>query len=94
MKQETMRSCIGCGTKKPKNKLIRVVREPEGDIHLDASGRCNGRGAYLCRDSVCLQRCQKTRGLDRAFREHVTDSVYAALEKEFTELNEGQCESD
>ena len=85
MKQETMRSCIGCGAKKPKKELIRIVREPDGSIHPDASGRSNGRGAYLCR---------KTNGLNRAFREQVTSSVYAALEKEFTELNDGPCESD
>lgn len=97
MKQETMRSCIGCGAKKPKKELIRVVRqqgETESEIHLDFTGRSNGRGAYLCRDNTCLKRCQKTRGLDRAFREHVNDSVYAALEKEFTKLNEGHGEAD
>ena len=94
MKQETMRSCIGCGAKKPKKELIRIVREPDGSIHPDASGRSNGRGAYLCRNNACLQRCRKTNGLNRAFREQVTSSVYAALEKEFTELNDGPCESD
>ena len=92
-----MRSCIGCGAKKPKKDLIRVVRqqgENESVIRLDFTGRSNGRGAYLCRDSACLMRCQKTKGLNRAFREHVSNSVYTALEKEFTELNEGHGEAD
>ena len=48
-----MRSCIGCGAKKPKRELIRIVREPDGSIHPDASDRSNGRGAYLCRDIAC-----------------------------------------
>ena len=46
-----MRKCVGCGEMKSKKELIRVLRTPEGEILLDAAGRKNGRGAYLCPSS-------------------------------------------
>ena len=41
-----MRRCIGCGTSKEKNSLIRIVCY-EGNVSLDTTGRAKGRGAYL-----------------------------------------------
>ena len=52
-KKIPLRRCVGCGEMKPKGELIRVVRTPEDEIVLDASGRANGRGAYLCRSVEC-----------------------------------------
>ena len=42
------RKCVGCGEMKEKKELIRIVRTPEGEILLDATGKANGRGAYIC----------------------------------------------
>ena len=47
-----MRKCVGCGEMKNKKELIRVLKTPEEEILLDATGRKNGRGAYLCRDQA------------------------------------------
>lgn len=43
-----------CRTRRPKEELVRVVRSPGGDVHLDPAGRADGRGAYLCRRAPCL----------------------------------------
>ena len=45
------RTCIACKSVKDKKELIRIVRTKEGEIELDPTGRKNGRGAYICKDS-------------------------------------------
>ena len=42
------RSCVACGSKKPKSELVRVARSPEGQVSVDRSGKAPGRGAYVC----------------------------------------------
>ena len=41
-----LRQCTGCREMKSKKEMIRVLRTPENEIVLDATGRKNGRGAY------------------------------------------------
>lgn len=43
-----MRKCVGCGEMKSKKEMMRVLKTTEDEIILDATGRKNGRGAYLC----------------------------------------------
>ena len=38
---------------KNKREMIRVIKTSENEIILDATGKKNGRGAYLCADSEC-----------------------------------------
>lgn len=66
--------------------LIRIVRSPDGDYAVDATGKRNGRGAYLCPSSECLERAWKTKGLDRSFGSSVPRAVYDKLREELTEL--------
>lgn len=60
------RMCVGCKTMKPKRELIRIVRTPEGEVHLDSTGKKAGRGAYICPDVECLQLSLKGDRLQRA----------------------------
>lgn len=86
MKKQPERSCIGCGLKKPKSELIRILRSPEGEYSLDESGRKNGRGAYLCRDKSCLEKAWKKKGLERSFKEAISQEIYEALREEFNRI--------
>ena len=54
-----MRQCVGCGEMKNKREMMRVLKTPEGPIVLDATGRKNGRGAYLCKSLDCLKKGEK-----------------------------------
>ena len=74
-----MRTCIGCGTSKPKKELIRIVLTREEELLVDKTGRANGRGAYLCDDPACLQRAIKRKALNRAFRTQVPDDAAQQL---------------
>lgn len=81
-KKIPLRRCVGCGEMKPKGELIRVVRTPEDEIVLDASGRANGRGAYLCKSVECCRKAMKNKGLERALKCRVSQEILEELEQE------------
>ena len=81
-----MRKCVGCQEMKSKKEMIRVIRTSEGEFLLDATGRKNGRGAYLCPNSDCLAKAVKNKGLERSFKQAIPKEVYGALEKEMEVL--------
>ena len=68
VKKIPLRQCIGCGEMKSKKEMIRVIKTAEGEILLDATGRKNGRGAYLCPSMECFKKAVKGRGLVRSFK--------------------------
>lgn len=67
---------------KSKKEMIRVIRTAEGEFLLDATGKKNGRGAYICPSKECLEKAVKSRGLERSFKQSIPKEVYEALEKE------------
>ena len=79
-----MRMCVACREMKPKKELIRVVRTPEGEIVADETGRRNGRGAYLCRAEACFNKAVKTRALERALEQPLSEEVAAYLRQVIT----------
>ena len=70
---------------KDKKEMIRVIRNDEGKLELDMTGRKNGRGAYICNDIECLRKARKNKGLERSFKMPVPPEVYEQIEKEFIE---------
>ena len=68
MKKIPQRQCIGCGEMKSKKEMIRVIKTPEGEIMMDATGKKNGRGAYICPSRECLKKAIKSKGLERSFK--------------------------
>lgn len=81
-KKVPMRKCVGCQEMKSKKEMIRVIRTAEGEFLLDATGRKNGRGAYICPAKECLEKARKSKGLERSFKQSIPEEVYDALEKE------------
>ena len=77
-----MRKCVGCQEMKSKKEMIRVIRTSEGEFLLDATGKKNGRGAYICPSKNCLEKAVKNKGLERSFKQSIQREVYEALEKE------------
>ncbi len=77
-----LRKCVGCGERKSKKELVRVVRENEDTFSIDRTGKKNGRGAYLCPDIACLHIAQKKHLLERSFSCQIPDEIYARLEEE------------
>ena len=87
VKKIPLRQCIGCGEMKSKKEMIRVIKTAEGEILLDATGRKNGRGAYLCPSMECFKKAVKGRGLERSFKLAIPREVYETLEKEMEEID-------
>lgn len=82
-----MRKCVGCGEMKPKKEMIRVLRTAEEEFVLDATGKKNGRGAYMCCSRECFDRAVKSKGLERSFKQSIPANVYERLEKEMSEID-------
>ena len=81
-KKIPLRQCIGCGEMKSKKEMLRILRTQEEEIILDATGRKNGRGAYICPNAECLKRAKKSKGLERSFKMKIEDEIYDSLTKE------------
>ena len=82
MKQSVQpeRLCVGCRQLHPKDRLLRIVRSPNGTAAYDPTGKSPGRGAYLCPSSECLRLARKQGGLSWSFKGRVAPAVYDALE--------------
>ena len=85
VKKIPMRRCLGCNEHKPKNELLRVVRDPEGEVSLDFTGKKSGRGAYICKSVKCLRRAAKAKRIDKSLECRVPEDVYERMEKELSE---------
>ena len=93
VKKVPMRQCTGCGEMKNKKDMVRILRTTENEIVLDATGRKNGRGAYLCRSRECFQKAVKSRGLERSLKAQIPAEVYEALEKEMEAIAESDTDT-
>ena len=80
VKKIPQRQCVGCREMKDKKALLRIVKTPEGEICVDATGKKSGRGAYICPDAQCLQKARKSRALERAFEAAIGPDIYEALQ--------------
>lgn len=79
---ETLRMCIACRNMKDKRQLTRIVKDKEGKIFVDKTGKKNGRGAYVCKDEECLNKLQKQKLLNKTFKTNVSEEVYNSLKEE------------
>lgn len=91
-KKIPLRMCTGCGEMKPKKEMIRVLKTPEEDIVIDATGKKNGRGAYICCSLECLRKAVKTKGLERSLKVSIPKELIETLEKEMVLLESGRKE--
>ena len=86
-RRQPTRTCVACRTERTKRELVRVVRTPDGRVVLDASGRLNGRGAYLCADGACWSLALRRGALQRALETPLPAELRAQLETGPASLN-------
>jgi predicted RNA-binding protein YlxR (DUF448 family) len=75
------RTCIGCRRVRPKQELLRLVRDEGGGVNADPSRGARGRGAYLCPEPGCWRRGLSKNRLDRALRTKITEDNRERLAK-------------
>ena len=85
-KKVPMRQCVGCAQMKSKKELLRIIKTPEEEVVLDATGRKNGRGAYICASMECLKKAQKSKGLERSLKTAIPADIYQNLEEEMSKI--------
>ena len=79
------RMCVGCRQVMPKKDLTRVVKSPEGVISVDDKGKAPGRGAYLCRNTECLNKAYKAKLLDKNLDTQISEAVFEQLKERFND---------
>ena len=79
MKNLPQRTCMGCNAKKDKKDLIRIVKNKEGIISIDKTGKANGRGAYICNNVECLEKVVKSKRLERVLETKISEEIYENL---------------
>ena len=80
-KKIPMRTCVVTKEKFPKKELIRVVKDKDGNVFVDETGRLNGHGAYLKLDKEVLDSARKTKVLDRYLEIDIKDEIYDEIER-------------
>ena len=90
MKKIPLRTCVGCKETKAKKELIRIVKQSDGNIMVDFTGRANGRGAYLCPNADCLTQAIKAKRLSREFECESPQEVYEELKNQIIKGNENE----
>ena len=79
MKKIPLRTCMGCNEKKSKKELVRIVKNKEGEIFIDRTGKADGRGAYICDSIECLEKVIKSKRLERVLEIQIPEEVYNNL---------------
>lgn len=79
MKKIPQRTCMGCNEKKDKNQLIRIVKNKDNEIHVDKTGKMEGRGAYICNDVKCLEKVIKSKRLEKVLETNISNEIYESL---------------
>lgn len=79
IKKIPQRTCVITKEKCDKKDLIRIVRTPENNVEIDLTGKKNGRGAYIKKDVLVVDKAKKSKALDRHLEVNVPDSIYDEL---------------
>ena len=82
IKSSPQRKCVGCGEMKDKKSLLRVVKQPDGTIIIDKTGKKNGRGAYVCANLDCFNKAKKAKRFEKSFKCQIGAEIYLELEKQ------------
>jgi len=81
VKKVPMRQCVVTRERVPKNDLIRVVKDKNGNVFIDETGKANGKGAYLKKDDKVINLAREKNILGKVFDARIADSVYEELLK-------------
>lgn len=70
---------MGCNLRKNKKDLIRIVKNKEGSVSIDKTGKVQGRGAYICDSIECLNKVIKSKRLEKVLDTKISEEVYENL---------------
>ena len=79
VKKIPMRTCVITHEKLEKRDLLRVVRDNEGNVFVDETGKANGRGAYVKKDKDVIEKARASKALERHLEVKIEDNIYDEL---------------
>lgn len=80
------RMCVGCREMKNKKELIRVVRNAEGVLELDTTGKKPGRGAYICPNVECFNQAIKGKRIQKALDQDLPTELQESIKKQIESM--------
>ena len=81
MRKIPLRKCLATGEQLPKKELVRIVRNKEGEVFVDLTGKMNGRGAYLKKSKEAFEIAKKKKLLARSLQVEIPDEIFEELDK-------------
>ena len=79
LKKKPMRSCVVTKEKLEKKDLLRIVRNKDGIVSLDVTGKASGKGAYLKKDEEVILKARQNKILDRVLETTIPDEIYEEM---------------
>lgn len=83
VRKPPLRTCLGCGRETEKRELVRFVRLPDGEVHVDPTGKLNGRGGYVCKSTSCFEAAVRKRRFASALNANLREEDVERLRREF-----------
>ncbi|WP_347860591.1 YlxR family protein [Salimicrobium sp. PL1-032A] len=81
-KKTPLRKCVVTQEMKPKQQLIRVVRNKEGQVFVDTTGKKNGRGAYISKNIDAINKAEDQGLLARHLNTSIDSEVFEELKNQ------------
>ena len=81
MKKIPLRRCVVTKEQLPKKELLRIVKDKDGNVTVDTTGKANGRGAYIKKDIEVLNIAKDKKILERALETNINEEVYNEIEE-------------
>ena len=85
VRKTPLRTCVACRREADKRELVRFVRDADGEVHVDPSGKAPGRGASVCADMACFEAAVARKRLAPALRASLSEEDVERLRHEFEE---------
>ena len=85
VRKTPLRMCVACRREAGKRDLVRFVRDSEGEVRVDGSGKAPGRGASVCADIACFETAVGKGRLAPALRASLSEEDVERLRHEFEE---------
>lgn len=86
-KKIPLRKCVITNEQHPKMEMFRIVRNPEGIVAIDLTGKLRGHGAYVVKDKNVIMNAKKKKALDHHLEAPVPDAIYDELLKMLEGVN-------
>ena len=81
MRKEPLRKCLATNERLAKKDLIRIVRNNEGKVFIDLTGKANGRGAYIKKSLEAIEIAKKRKCFQKALECEVDENIFEELIK-------------